>query len=521
MSSYDAIVIGAGHNGLVAAVVLARAGRRVLVVEKNAALGGAAAGYELAPGFRAPRFAHLLPALPPRLEKELDLAAQGLTFARRDLPTLSLAQDGRHVVIESGSARLLSGEAHPDSEAFTALHGRLARFAGALSGKLLETPPRLARPDWRDLAGLAKLGLDIRRLGTTDAREFLRVLLSNARDVILDEIGEGPLAGALALDAVMGGHTGPRSPGTALTLLYRLAQGGGRHLPKGGLAAYCAALGQAAEARGAEIRRRATVAGVTVEHDRVTGLRLASGETLTAPLVLSSLDAQTTLRLTGVEHFDAEAVRRIRNLRCKGVTAKVNLALSALPGFAGIDRAALAGRIVLAPSVQALESAFDAAKYGALPAQPALEIVIPSLADPSLVDGPETNRGHVMSVVVQYAPYHLEGGWTAAARQRLGETVLNLLENFAPGLRSLVVAQDVLTPADIERETGATGGHWHHGELAADQMLSLRPVNGLARYRLPVGGLYLCGAAAHPGGDVIGAAGRNAARQAMLEGRAA
>lgn len=517
MSGHDAIVVGAGHNGLTAAVVLARAGRKVLVVEKNERIGGAAAGYEVAPGFRAPRFAHLLPALPQRLERELDLAAHGLTYARRDLPTLSLAADGHHVVIEGGKARFASGAAHPDAEPFAALHGRLARFAGALSGKLLEAPPRLAHPDWRDLAGLAKLGLDIRRLGADDAREFLRVLLSNARDVILDEMADGPLAGALALDAVMGGHVGPRSPGTVLSLLYRLAGGGTRHLPRGGVAGFCDALARAATARGAEIRCGAGVAGLWITDDRVTGIRLAGGETLSAPLVLSSLDTQATLRLAGVEHFDAEAVRRIRNVRCRGVTAKVNLALSALPAFTGIDREALAGRIVLAPSVQALESAFDAAKYGALPERPVLEIVIPSLTDESLVQG----GGHVLSVVVQYAPYHLEGGWTEAARRRLGATVIDLLEGFAPGLRSLIVAADVLTPLDIERGTGAAGGHWHHGELAADQMLMLRPVNGLARYRLPVGGLYLCGAAAHPGGDVIGAAGRNAARQALQEGRAA
>ncbi|HMA13292.1 MAG: phytoene desaturase family protein [Bacteroidota bacterium] len=514
---YDAIVIGAGHNGLVAAVMLARAGRRAVVVEKGEELGGAAAGYELAPGFRAPRYAHLLPTLPPRLERELDLAAQGLAYARRELPTVALSEDGGHVVVEGGRARLLSGAAHPDAQAFHALHARLCRFAGALAGKLLETPPRLERPDWRELTGLAKLGLDIRRLGAEDTREFLRVLLSNAYDVVLDEIAEGPLAAVLALEAVMGGHNGPRSPGTALALLYRLAQGGGRHLPQGGVGAFCAALGRAAEAAGAEIRRRAAVASIAAENDRVAGVVLVGGERITAPLVLSSLDAQATLRLTGAEHFDAEAVRRIRQVRCKGVTAKVNLALSALPEVRGIDRDALAGRLVLAPSVQMLESAFDPCKHGELPMRPPLEIVVPSLSDPTLAP----QGGQVMSIIVQYAPYHLKGGWTEAARERLGGIVLDRLEEFAPGLGALIVAQDVLTPDDIERETGAAGGHWHHGELAADQMLSLRPVNGMARYRLPVGGLYLCGAAAHPGGDLIGAAGRNAAREALREVRAA
>ncbi|GAB4354889.1 MAG: NAD(P)/FAD-dependent oxidoreductase [Kiloniellaceae bacterium] len=511
MTRYDAIVIGAGHNGLVAAGLLAGSGRKVLVVEKNAVLGGAAAGYEIAPGFRAPRFAHLLHAWHPDIERQLNLTAHGLAFARRDLATLSLGEDGDHVMLERGEARLAAGDPLPDAAAFGALHRRLRDFAGVLAGRLLQAPPKLESPDWRDLAGLAKLGLDVRRLGAADAREFLRVLLSNAHDVVLDEIADGPLAGALALDAVMGGHTGPRSPGTALTLLYRLSQGGGRHLPKGGMAAFVAALADVAQSRGSEIRRNAAVEAVTVANDRVTGIRLADGEELSAPLVLSSLDAPTTLRLTGVEHFDAEAVRRIRHVRSKGVTAKVNLALSALPRFEGIGEDALAGRIVLAPSVQTLEAGFDAAKYGELPARPALEVLIPSLADPSLVDG----DGHVMSVVVQYAPYHLKGGWGEAARQRLADSVLGQLERHAPELRKLIVAQEVLTPLDIERETGASGGHWHHGELCVDQMLTLRPVNGLAHYALPVGGLYLCGAAAHPGGDIIGAAGHNAARLAM------
>jgi phytoene dehydrogenase-like protein len=279
---------------------------------------------------------------------------------------------------------------------------------------------------------------------------------------------------------------------------------------------------RAAESTGAEIRRQAPAAAILVADDRVTGVRLVSGETLSAPLVLSSLDAQTTLCLTGAEHFDAEAVRRIRQVRSKGMTAKINLALSGLPAFSGVDRAQLAGRLVLAPSSQALEAAFNSAKYGELPARPALEILVPSLTDPGLVDGRGGDGpGHVMSIVVQYAPYHLKGGWSDAARDTLGNSVLDLLEGFAPGLRRLVLARDVLTPADIERETGATGGHWHHGELAIDQMLTLRPVNGLARYAMPVGGLHLCGAAAHPGGDVVGAAGHNAARQAMKGGQAA
>jgi phytoene dehydrogenase-like protein len=233
--------------------------------------------------------------------------------------------------------------------------------------------------------------------------------------------------------------------------------------------------------------------------------------------VLSSLDAGTTLRLTGVEHFDAEAVRRIRNVRSKGTTAKINLALSGLPAFRGLDADAMSGRLLLAPGIEALEASFNAVKYGELPQRPALEMLLPALSDDSLTDG----KGQILSIIVQYVPYHLKGGWNEAARETLGERVLDLLETQVPGLRRQVIARDVLTPLDIERETGAPGGHWHHGELSVDQMLTLRPVNGMARYALPVTGLYLCGAAAHPGGDVIGAAGHNAARRALMEVRAA
>jgi len=379
---------------------------------------------------------------------------------------------------------------------------------------LLVPPPRLAEGGWGQAPTLGRLALRLRMMGKPELREFLRLLLCNAADAIGDEIADGPLAGALAVESVLGGHVGPRSPGTVLTLMYRLAHGGRLSVPKGGMGALVAALARAATTAGAVIRTGASVHRILVEKDAAAGVVLASGETLHAPLVLYSADATTLLRLTGPEHFDAEMVRRIRQVRSKGVTAKLNFALSGTPRFTGLDEAAHRGRILLAPLLRYVEEAFNPAKYGEMSSAPVLDLTIPTLADPALAD----EGGHVLSVVMQYAPYALAGGWTDAARDRLAEIVLDALEPYAPGLRRLVTGRQALTPVDIERLTGATGGHWHHGELAADQMLMLRPVNGMAHYATGIAGLLLCGAAAHPGGDVMGAAGRNAALLALNGG---
>ncbi|MFO1048885.1 MAG: NAD(P)/FAD-dependent oxidoreductase [Geminicoccaceae bacterium] len=514
MSGYDAIVVGAGHNGLVAAATLAKAGRKVAVLERADAVGGAARTVHLAPGLRCPQLAHLLFNLSPAVVQELDLAAHGLELAATDLPTVALAPEGRHVVVSSGRAGFADGKPHPDGAAFAALRERLARYAGVLAPMLLAPPPRLGEGGWREAPALGRLALRLRLLGKPDMREFLRLLLCNAADAIGDEIADGPLAGALGVDAVLGGHVGPRSPGTVLTLMYRLAHGGSLSLPKGGMGALAAAFARAATAAGAEIRTGAAVARILVERDTAAGVVLASGETLRAPVVLCGADAATLLRLAGPAQFDAEMVRRIRQIRAKGTTAKVNLALSELPGFLGLDPAQLRGRVLLAPSLRYVERAFDPAKYGEMSPAPVLDLTIPTLADPSLAD----QGGHVLSVVMQYAPHALHGGWTDEAKERLAETVLTALEPYAPGLRRLVSARQVLAPTDIERLTGATGGHWHHGELAVDQMLMLRPVNGMGHYATGIGGLFLCGAAAHPGGDVMGLAGRNAALAALNGG---
>ncbi len=516
---YDAIVIGAGHNGLAAAATLAKRGKKVLVLERSQSVGGMARTSEIAPGVRGPRMAHLLYNFNTQLTSELNLEQRGLRAAADDLPTVSLSLDGRHVVISGTEASSSDGSVHPDAEAFSSLAQRMRRYGALIAPIFLRTPPRLSGGGWSpttlfERAQLGKLGVDLRRLGKSEMREFLRVALSNVCDLILDEIPDGPLAGAMAADAVLGGWAGPKSPGTVLMLMYRLAQGGARRLPAGGMGAVTDALADAARAHGAEIRTAVGVDRVVIDGDRVRGVELSAGERVTAPLLLSSLDAMSTLKLVGAEHFDIEACRRIRNIRARGTAAKINFALSAAPEFRGLNGTLSRARLLIAPSISYIERAFNPAKYGELSSEPVIEAVIPSLSDPSLCD----NGAQVMSAIVQYAPYDLNGGWSASAREALAKTTLGLFDRYAPGIADLVTATEVLSPADIEQETGARGGHWHHGEMAVDQMMMLRPVNGMGRYATGVPGLYLCGAGAHPGGDVTGTAGRSAAIQSLRDG---
>jgi phytoene dehydrogenase-like protein len=515
MSRYDSIVIGGGHNGLTCAAYLARAGRSVLVLEAAGRVGGAAVTREFAPGFRVSACAHLLHLMPGSLIAELKLAAHGLKLAAERMPTTALSADDAHLRV--GDAGALMTHSAADAAAWTAYSARLARLAAALRPVLSTTPPRLGTSGWKDRAALLGLGLRLRALGRRDLRELLRIGAMCAQD-LLDEHFESPLLkGALAFDAVLGTNYGPRSPGTVFTLLYRLAaaagEGGGLAQPAGGLGALSEALGNAATAAGAEIRTGTAVRRILVRDDRVVGVALETGEEIHAPAVVSSADPKTTfLGLLGSEHLDAGFVRRIVHLRARGLAAKLHVALDGPPQFAGLEPAALRGRLLWAPSPEHIERAYNHAKYGEFSSAPILEITVPTMADAALAPPGK----QVLSVVAQYAPYALSGGW-AAGRARFTDLLIDTLQTLAPGLRSQVMHAELLTPADIEREFRITGGHWHHAELALDQFFMLRPVPGIAQYRAPVGGLYLCGAGCHPGGGVMGIAGRNAAREVVRE----
>lgn len=517
MTSCDAIVIGGGHNGLVCAALLARKGRKVVLLEAADEVGGAARTVEFAPGFRVSHVAHVLNQLHPEVIRALDLPRHGLALAASNIPTTALSAEGRPLTLRGAFGERLAGDLPAgEAEAWAALRARLLRFAGALQPFLTQVPPRLRNGGRGDTLALGRLGWAIRRLGREEMREFLRMILMDVADVLEEELSDPRLMGAVAFDAVLGTHLGPRSPTSLLVLLHRLAgQADGvpaaLALPKGGMGTVAAAIAAAARAARVEIRTGAPVAKILVEGDRAVGVALAEGAEIRAPIIVSGANPRTTfLDLLGPRALDAGFVRRIGHVRMRGNAAKLHLALDGLPE--GLDRALLAGRLVIAPGMDAVEAAFNPAKYGEASPEPVLEAVIPSLTDPSLAPAGK----HVMSVVAQYAPAGLRGGWEAGG-PAFRDRILAVLERHLPGLSARVLAAELLTPADLEARYRMPGGHWHHGELAVDQLMMLRPVHGAGQYATPVPGLYLCGAGSHPGGGVMGAAGLNAARRILVE----
>jgi phytoene dehydrogenase-like protein len=379
-------------------------------------------------------------------------------------------------------------------------------------------PPRLAFETLRSALPAAALAFDIRRLGRDDMREFLRVVTMNIFDVLVERFESPQLQGALALNAVLGTKLGPRSGNTVYADLYRRSGSvGGRPgaaaLPRGGMGAVTSALAAAARAAGVEIRTGSAVAAITLNAGAVCGVRLETGEETAAAVVVSNADPKTTfLKLLGARHLEAEFARRVQHIRSVGTAAKLHLALSALPQFRGVAPGDEGERLIVAPDLEYIERAFNPAKYRDYSPQPVLEIIIPSVHDAGLAPANQ----HVLSAIVQYAPYDLVSGWPASKPAFL-EALLNVIERHAPGIRSLIIGSELLSPADIEAEFRIAGGHWHHGELALDQFMMLRPVPSAAEYATPVAGLYLCGAGCHPGGGVMGSAGRNAA-QVVLKG---
>ena len=501
---YDAIVVGAGHNGLVCSALLAKAGKQVLVLEANEQVGGAAVTREFAEGYSVSACAHLLYQLQPEVRKDLGLSTR---LASENMTTIALGESGEHVRIKGNH---VDGVSDNDAREYREFHKRMTRYADLLRKLFNKAPPRVGTKDYKDLVALGQLGLSLRMLGKEEMQEFLRLIGMNIHDELTERFENPLLRGAVSVDAVLGTHLGPRSPNTLMTYLYRLAGSHGRMaVPAGGMGSVSNELAHAARRAGVTIRTNMPVRRIVISNGRATGVETDSGELFESLTVISNADPKTTvMNLVGAKHVETGFARRITHLRAKGNAAKLHLALDGLPAIEGLARKEYAGRVVIAPDEHYVERAFNPAKYGESSPNPVVEITFPSFRDETLAP---TGK-HVMSAVVQYAPYALKGGWDDTAKAGFMKTIMATLAKYMPDIESRTMASELLTPADIENEFRMTGGHWHHAELTLDQFLFVRPVNGAAQYRLPIDGVYLCGAGAHPGGGVSGAAGRNAAR---------
>lgn len=502
-SRYDAIVVGGGHNGLVAAALAAQAGKRTLLLEASAELGGMA------------RLAPAVHRLSANVVEALGLKRRGLAFAnaaqRTRLVGGAEGEGGGALTLDpddpAATARAISAVNSADAEAWPRLQRRLQRLAAGLAPFLEETPPRLALSDWGERWRLMKLGFSIRRMGRDDMRDLLRILPLPVADLAEEELATPVLQGLLALDAVMGQKMGARSPNTVFPLVLRNAPGAGAPagaaaLVKGGTARLIEVLAQAARDAGVEIRTDAPVAHITTRDGVATGVALAGGEEIAAPIILSSAHPKTTLLdLVGPRALDADFVRTLRCARGEGMTARIDLTLDGAP-----EGLALGERLVYAPSLAQVERAFDQAKYGGLPDDPPLEITLES----------ETHA----SVLVQYAPRTLRGTSWAEAREGFTAQMAARAGALVPGLKPRVQEVTLTTSEDMEGRFAAPGGHWHHLELGLDQVFLLRPAPGWAQYRTPIDGLFLCGAGAHPGGGITGQPGLNGARAALAAAKA-
>lgn len=527
LRTYDAIVIGGGHNGLVTSAYLGRAGLRTVVLERRASVGGAAATTELAPGARVPTLAHTVGRLRPSVVRELGLKSHGLSLVSPDARVFAPGSDGRAVVLWSDAARTAEG-LRAVSSADAAGYVGFDRLVRSLSGFLAEiaarTPPDIESPGLVDAIGGLQLGRVFRGLGRQDGRTITRVLPMAIADFVAEWFVADSVQAAIAWRGVQYTAMGPWSAGTTAVLLADSAGNDGGAagqtvFARGGPGALSAALEAAARAAGVEIRTETTVAAITSRDGRATGVVLAGGEELGAAVVVAGIDPKQVLtRLLDPVAIGPSLLWRAGNIRTPGSVAKVNLVLAALPRFtaAAGDDSLIRGRIVIAPGIDALERAHDAGKFGRPSDDPVMEATIPSLVDPSLVDraAPGTQ---VMSVIVQYAPYAVRGDGWDARREAFGDLVVRTMDAYAPGLAASVVARQVLTPLDLERDYGLTGGHPMHGEHGLDQFFLWRPLLGHARYRLALEGLYLAGAGAHPGGGITGQNGQNAAREVLAD----
>ena len=519
----DVVIIGAGHNGLVTAFYLAKAGFKPLILERRPVVGGCAVTEEFHPGFRCSRLSHAVGQIRSDIVADMNLAAHGLKIYSPDVCALSLSASGRPLNLYGDIAKSqqeIVRFSQKDATNYAEFAQSLARIGEVLDLLLGMTPPDLDDPASGNLWELLKAGRKLRGLGETDLYRLLRWGPMAVADLASEWFETELLRGTIAGQGIFGTFLGPWSAGSAATYLLRTAADGNPAVPAsyvvGGVGALTAAMAAAALQAGTEIRTASEVTRITVKDGAATGVVLDGGDEVEARAVISNADPKRTLLgLVEPQHLDPGFLQKIQHYRMNGTVAKVNLALNALPQFNGIngDRSLLSGRIQVSPEVDYLEHAFDAAKYGEFSNHPYLEATIPTLWDTSLAPAGK----HVLSIYMQYAPYNLRDADWDSQRDALADTVIKTLGQYASELPNLIEACEVITPKDLEQTYGLTGGHIFHGELALDQLFTMRPLLNWAQYRTPIQGLYLCGSGTHPGTGLNGMSGANAAREILKD----
>ncbi len=522
-NSRDIVIIGGGHNGLVTAFYLAKAGYKPLVLEGRNQVGGAAITEEFHPGFRASLLAHSAGPLRPEVVRDMQLAKHGLKLITPAVDVTALSPDGRALVLYRDierAAQQIGKTSQSDAGKYREFHAALEKTSRIISKVLTLTPPEISRPSKSDLYGLLQLGRSVRGSGKKNTYDLLRWRPMAVADLVAEFFENDLLRAVVAARGIFGTFLGPWSAGTALVLLLRAAAdanpAGGNYFAAGGMGAVTQAMAKAAQQAGAEIRTSAEVAEIKIKDGAVQGVILANGEEIQARALISNADPKRTfLKLMDPVLLSPTFTKRLQNYRMNGTVAKINLALSGLPSFSGPDgnSDALCGRIHIGPGIDYLERTFDESKYGNFSRAPYLEIAIPSLTDPSLAPA----GLHVMSVYMQYAPYKLKEANWREQRGALGDTVIKTIAQYAPDLPGKILHSQVITPLDLEETYGLTGGQIFHGELALDQIFTMRPMLDWARYRTPIENLYLCGSGTHPGTGLTGASGANAAREILKD----
>jgi len=531
--SYDAIIVGGGHNGLVAAAYLARAGKSVLVLEKRYLIGGAAVTEEINPGFKYSVASYVVSLLRPEIIRDLQLAKHGLTIL--PLPsTFTPMDNGDYIAFwddHDKTRREIQRHSAKDADAYDDYSRAMFHMARSIKPILNMIPPDITSIGLGDLFGLAGLGNHFRSLGQKKFVDMFKLMTMSAADFLEEWFEFEPLKATKSASGIIGTYMGPRSPGSAYVLLHHYMgeiDGAFRAwgFAKGGTGAISEAIASAARSYGVEIRCNAGVSQVIVKHGQAVGVALEDGEEIYAKVVISGLDPKRTfLKIIESKELPTDFLDGIRRYKIHGSSGKVNLSLSELPKFTALEKNAdkllapkaafLRGAVSISPNLDYLERAYDDAKYGKYSEHPYMDIIIPSMIDPHMAPPGK----HVMSIFVQYAPYNLEGGWNEQKREAFGDNVINTLAEYAPNIKQSILHRQVLTPWDIENMMGLTEGNIFHGELLLHQLFFLRPVAGWADFRTPVHNFYQCGSGTHPGGGIMGAGGRLAALEILKEWR--